>query len=106
MQGTAPAFGVVADVFSSHRVLASAATAALAVAAFGASAQQPATAQNAPTAQGDTRVIGTIRKKIPACQSLKEPECNANPDCMFVPEGRRKDGMPIPAYCRAKPPPR
>jgi len=91
---------VVADVFSSHRALALAAAAAFAVAAFGASAQQPA----APTAQGDPRVFGQIRKKVPACQGFKTAaECNANLDCMFVPQGLRKDGQPIPAYCRAKP---
>jgi hypothetical protein len=31
------------------------------------------------------------------------PQCVANPGCEFVPEGRRKDGKPIPAFCRAKP---
>ena len=98
MQGAASAFGV-ADVFSSHRALALAIAAALAVAAFGASAQQPA----APATQGGTRIIGLTNKKIPQCQGLKEPECNTNPDCMFVPQGLRKDGQPIPAYCRAKP---
>jgi len=106
MQGAATTFGVVAVVFSYRRILTTAAAVALAVAAYGVSAQQPAAAQNAPAAQGDTRVIGTIRKQLPKCQGLNAPECNANPDCMFVPEGRRKDGLPIPAYCRARPLPR
>jgi hypothetical protein len=77
--------------------------AALAVTAFATSAQQPAPALTTP---GSVAIPGQIiKKKIPQCQGLKIAECNANPDCMFVPQGVRKDGQPIPAYCRAKPPP-
>lgn len=103
MQGAAPASGVLADVFSSKRVLATMTAAALAVTAFATSAQQPAPALTTP---GSVAIPGQIiKKKIPQCQGLKIAECNANPDCMFVPQGVRKDGQPIPAYCRAKPPP-
>ncbi|HXF53386.1 MAG TPA: hypothetical protein VNK52_04610 [Hyphomicrobiaceae bacterium] len=63
-----------------------------------------AVAQPPPSAGSDGSAASPIGKRpIPKCQGLKEPECNANPDCMFVPEGVRKDGQPIPAYCRAKP---
>ena len=96
MQGAAPTFGVTAVVLSSNRILAAVLVAPLTIAAFGASAQQPA------TSQPDVSVMGRI-KNIPACQGLTQPECDANPDCMFVPQGVRKDGRPIPAYCRAKP---
>jgi hypothetical protein len=77
--------------------------AALAVTAFGVSAQQQAPM---PPAPGNVAVPGQVsKKKIPRCQGLNIAECNANPDCVFVPQGQRKDGQPIPAFCRAKPPP-
>ena len=80
----------------SPRVLASATAVAFALAAFGASAQQPAPAPQGP-------IIFGKPVKIAACQGLPMPQCVANPGCEFVPEGRRKDGKPIPAFCRAKP---
>ncbi len=86
--------GVVTDVIWSPRVLASAAAVAIVLAAFGASAQQPAP-------QGP--IIFGKPVKIAACQGLPMPQCVANPGCEFVPESRRKDGKPIPAFCRAKP---
>gem|GEM_PF-6831225 len=63
-------------------------------------------AQPPPAGSGGSATITLGKRPIPKCLGLKQPECNANPDCMFVPEGVRKDGQPIPAYCRAKPPPR
>jgi hypothetical protein len=93
----------VATMILSHRGLALVAAAALAVAAFSASAQQPAATDKAPatpTGQADAK-----KKTLPACQGLKEAECKAKPECVFVPASKRKDGRPIAAYCRAKPQP-
>jgi hypothetical protein len=81
------------------------AASALAVAALSASAQQPGATSPAPGTKADATSDTTKKKPIPACQGLKEAECKAKPECLFVPASKRKDGRPIAAYCRAKPKP-
>lgn len=87
---------MTAVIYSTGRILgATAAAMAVALFAFGASAQD---------AKTDTKKAPAKTEKKVACNSLKaETTCTGRSDCNWVAEKKDDKGKTRKAYCRANP---